>query len=175
MTSKEGTESFYISDSMLGLGVFAARNISRGEHLYKFTGDPVSYDQCVSMGNNEPYALQIAAKKYIVLESPGKFINHSCEPNCGITNDLLLVALKHISRGEQLFYDYSTTMLERHWVMACKCGTQTCRGVVRDFDLIPVQLQSKYISQGIVQEFIVESLKANGILPAKGKRKRKSP
>jgi hypothetical protein len=102
--------------------------------------------------------LQIGPDLYINPESPGKFINHSCDPNCGLVN-LMLTAIRDIKQGEELSYDYSTTMLERHWVMNCACGYDACRKVIEDFDMLPRERQKYYMNLGVVQPFIVEFLK----------------
>ena len=39
---------------------------------------------------------------------PGDMINHSCEPNCGLLGQMLLVAMRDIARGEELCFDYAT-------------------------------------------------------------------
>jgi hypothetical protein len=49
-------------------------------------------------------------------------------------------------------------MLERKWTMECRCGTGLCRGVVRDFDFVPENRRGYYLTQGVVQDFIVRSL-----------------
>jgi hypothetical protein len=152
----------YINDSPFGFGAFATRGIKKGEYIYTFEGIPVSFEQSVAFGKDECYSLQIGKREYIHLDAPGKYINHSCDPNCGVTPELELIALKNIEPGEQLFFDYSTTMLERHWTMPCKCGSYNCRGIIKDFDFLPGALQQHYIKLGVVQTFILECLKTSG-------------
>lgn len=82
-------------------------------------------------------------------------MNHSCNPNCGIRNGVL-VALRNIIEGEEIAYDYSTTMDERYWTMACRCGAAACRGIVDDFRTLPEELRRQYLSLGIVMPFIAE-------------------
>jgi hypothetical protein len=153
-TEKDGP--LYIADSLLGFGAFASRNINRGEIIHKLSGREISFSESVAMGKDQSFSLQVSKNTYIFLDAPGKFINHSCEPNCGLKPDLSLVALRDIRRDEQFFYDYSTTMLERHWQMRCECQTLSCRGLVRDFDLLPEELQKTYLRLGIVMPFIIE-------------------
>jgi uncharacterized protein len=150
--------STYIADSRLGFGVFALRPIKAGETVMTLTGTPITYEQSVAMGKEESFSLQTGKKEYIHLDVPGRFINHSCEPNCGLRPNLELIALKDIKKDEQIFYDYSTTMLERHWVMRCDCRSSKCRYVVQDFDLLPNDIQNHYLKQGVVQQFILDLL-----------------
>lgn len=149
---------FYITDSPIGFGAFALRDIRKGEHICTFTGAPLTYEQTIEMGKDESFCLQVSEKNYIFLDAPCKYINHSCEPNCGIFAGSTLVAIRDIPANRQITYDYSTTMMEKHWEMDCKCGARHCRGTIRDFDLLPLSLQTSYIRQGIVQPFIVGML-----------------
>ncbi len=67
------------------------------------------------------------------------FLNHSCEPNLCFADggqprhEPWLVALRTIRDGDELSWDYSTSMGERGWVMECKCGSASCRRVVVGF------------------------------------------
>ncbi len=148
----------YIADSMLGFGAFASIAIRKGEVIHQFTGSPISYEEAVNLGKDESYCLQTGPCEYIMLNMPEKFINHSCDPNCGLNADRELIALRDIRKDEQLFFDYSTTMLERHWEMACDCKSRNCRHIIRDFDLLPSALQAHYIKLGVVQSFILEMM-----------------
>ena len=70
-----------------------------------------------------------------------------------------MFALKKIKAGEELLWDYSTSMLERHWTMECACGENTCRKIITDFDLLPTELQLKYLQVNIVLPFIADFIK----------------
>ena len=96
--------------------------------------------------------------EHVQLDPPGVFLNHSCVPNTGVTDDRWLVALHEIAPGEELRYDYSTTMHENRWTMACRCGATDCRGLVTDFRLLSPVRQQHYLRLGVVQPFIVRAL-----------------
>ena len=40
---------------------------------------------------------------------PADFVNHSCDPNCGIVGAVLLVARRAIEAGEEICFDYAMT------------------------------------------------------------------
>lgn len=143
-----------IGKSKFGNGVFANSIILRGERLLELTGSIVSYSDTTEMGIFESYPIQIDFDKYVIPESPFCYINHSCDPNCGIIEGRYLIAIKNIGVNEELFYDYSTTMLERSWEMECSCNSDLCRKFIQDFDLLPTQLQKYYLDFNIVQPFI---------------------
>ena len=58
----------------------------------------------------------------------GRYLNHSCDPNCGGTDLRFEVALRDIEPGEQLTNDYRTLRLEPEEDMACDCGSLHCSG-----------------------------------------------
>lgn len=151
------SEKIYISESSLGRGVFAKVPIEPRETVFYLTGKVIGFDEAVALPH-EAYTIQIGRDRYIDPYSPAKFLNHSCDPNSGFVDEIRLVATRQILPGEEIRFDYSTTMLERSWEMDCRCGAARCRSRVRDFDLLPTALQVRYLQLGIVQNFIVEEI-----------------
>ncbi|OKH28561.1 SET domain-containing protein [Chroogloeocystis siderophila] len=148
-------EKFYIAKSRFGQGLFARKNIALGEKILEFTGDIIDFDKAVLKAPKyEGDPLQIGRNLYVNLEPPGRFVNHSCDPNAGIKNDVELVALKQIRAGEEIYFDYSTTMDEDYWVMQCGCGSTHCRRVIKDFKHLPSHVKRKYLELNVVQNFI---------------------
>jgi hypothetical protein len=158
---KSNPEKVIVKDSKHGKGIFAASNFSKGDVIFAITGQPLNFHQTLNLGDNECYCLQVGRNSYIIPDSPFHLSNHSCMPNCGINNRMHLIALCEIQRGEELLWDYSTSMLERHWVMTCKCGYKNCRNVINDFDLLPSFLQNKYIEMDMVMPFILKILSSH--------------
>jgi hypothetical protein len=156
-----GYPSVEINLSKFGKGLFASEDISEGTPVCSVKGQSISFKETVLLGDRESHALQVHLDKYILCEPPFLYSNHSCEPNCGLNSDLELFTLRHVKKGEELFWDYSTSMLERHWTMNCKCGSLRCRTTILDFDLLPVYQQQYYIKLNIVLPFIVNYLTYN--------------
>ena len=153
--------AFYVADCELGLGVFAARSIDAGETILHFTGPRIGLTEVLAKGAVEFNVLQIGNEEYLDAEPPGVLANHSCEPNAGIKDDTSLIALYPIDVGKEIRWDYSTSMWEDHeaLTMVCRCGSNTCRGVVRDFPELPLAIQERYLAIGIVMDFIVERMR----------------
>lgn len=82
-------------------------------------------------------------------------MNHSCEPNAGVVDDTVLIALRDIAPGEEITFDYSTTMSEQLETMQCLCGQATCRRVIGDFHDLPRAVKDRYLAARLVQQFIV--------------------
>lgn len=158
MRNAAPSSSVFIADCSLGRGLFAARAIAANETILRFTGQLISLADAIAKGDTEGNPLQVSETDYIDLEPPGVFGNHSCEPNAGIRDDVVLVTLRPIAAEEEIRYDYSTTMWEegRGWSMPCRCGAALCRGVVANFPTLPSELRARYLALGIVQRFIVE-------------------
>ncbi len=147
-------DKIFVADCDLGKGIFAIRDFERGEVILIFTGPVISYSRAVAKGDRESHPLQIGVDRYLDLEEPGVLTNHSCEPNAGILNDMILIAIRPIARGEEIRFDYSTTMSQETWTLECRCRAASCRGIVRNFEELPQQLQRRYLALGIVQNFI---------------------
>ena len=154
---------FYIKETSFGKGIFAERNIRKDEKILEFKGSIITGEQGKKLdlkifGKRLGNSLQVGKNKYIYLKEPGRLINHSCNPNAGIKKDKILVAIKNIKKGEEINYDYSTTMNEDNWTMRCKCGKKNCRKIVKDFKYLPKKIQKKYLKLGIVQKFIIKKI-----------------
>jgi uncharacterized protein len=71
------------------------------------------------------------------------FLNHSCQPNVGFAGNIILVAMRDVSPGEELTTDYA--LFDDHdSIMKCHCGTPSCRGTISGRDWQRPDLQRKY-------------------------------
>ncbi|HLC72448.1 MAG TPA: SET domain-containing protein-lysine N-methyltransferase [Candidatus Nanoarchaeia archaeon] len=148
---------FIVREGKEGLSILASKTIEPGEDILIFSGDMISFSQAVAKGRHMGDPLQLAENIYIDVQDPARCVNHSCDPNCGIMHGKTLVAIKTIQPGEQLSFDYSTTMDEDFWEMECSCKSSNCRGIIKDFKYLPVDLQQYYLRLNVVPQFIVES------------------
>lgn len=144
-----------VKPSPHGRGVFAARPITIGERILEFTGPLVDFDGAMAKGETHCNVLQITDRTYIDLQEPGVLVNHACDPNCCVRNDRFLAALRNIDAGDELTFDYSTTMGDASWVMECSCGNPKCRGAVGDFETLPGDVQEYYLLRNAVQGYLV--------------------
>ena len=152
---------FEIRPSKFGKGLFATQSIPANTILCNATGSLLTFNETLLLGTRESHCLQIERDQYILCDSPFLFSNHSCNPNCAINSQLQLYAIKDIEPSEELLWDYSTSMLERHWTMKCFCGADHCRKIITDFDLIPHDLQDEYLKKNYVMPFIVQQLQTS--------------
>ncbi|HUQ96451.1 MAG TPA: SET domain-containing protein-lysine N-methyltransferase, partial [Chitinophagaceae bacterium] len=135
------TSFLQIKNSKFGNGLFATKGIRSNTIICTATGPVLTFEETIQLNNRESHCLQIEKDKYLLCDAPFLYTNHSCDPNCGLNNKLQLVTLRNINKDEELFWDYSTSMLERHWTMQCHCGSLKCRHLITDFDLLPDDVQ----------------------------------
>ena len=146
---------FSVGPCALGEGLFARQRIRQAGMILRFTGPIVSGPDARMKGENPFNLLQIGPSEYIDLEHPGVFLNHSCAPNAGVVDDTVVIALRDIAPGEEITFDYSTTMSEQFETMECLCGLPNCRRVIGDFHELPRTLKDRYLAARLVQRFIV--------------------
>ena len=151
-----------IKETKLGVGVFADKNFEIGEEIFEFIG-PIIESNADIIPNSyvDKHCIQVSEHCYIgPAGGPDDFLNHSCEPNAGIkirSNKLVLIAVKYINKGEEITFDYSTSMAEDRFEMDCGCESQSCRGRIKDFKHLPKETQDKYMKLEIVPQFVLDS------------------
>jgi len=137
-----------------GRGVFADAPIPAGTWIIRFTGPLLHYADTTP----QTYALQVAPDLYIG-ESGGAddIFNHSCEPNAGLRIEGIqadLYAIRDIATGEEICFDYSTTLDEDDFTMPCLCGAPSCRKVIRDGKYLPEDTWQRYLRLGILPQYV---------------------
>lgn len=146
-----------VKECEFGKGLFAARDFQPGEVILQMKGPLIGTQQALDKGEKQSDPLQIGDDTYIDLQNPGRCANHSCDPNAGVRPDLSLVAMKPIGVGEEIRWDYSTTMGDGLWEIECHCGSKNCRGRIQDFCSLTPTRQEFYRSLDVVQEYLNET------------------
>lgn len=70
-------------------------------------------------------------------------VNHSCEPNLGLSGPIILVAIQDIAPGEECFFDYAFSETDFE-AFDCGCGKALCRKRVGPEDWKKEDIQKKY-------------------------------
>jgi hypothetical protein len=153
---------FLIGRNRLGKAIYSGKALEAGQTVIRFEGPMVPRERV-------PAKLVAEADRYVQV-GPGQFmgpsggvddlINHSCDPNCGLkfdANGPVLVTLRAIAEGEELTWDYSTTIVADDWSMDCACGTALCRGRVGDFRDLPPATKARYQWLGVVPAYVCEA------------------
>lgn len=79
-------------------------------------------------------------------DSPDDFMNHSCDPNVWMKDEVTLVARRDTQAGEELTADYAMWERGEDWVMhqGCRCGSVLCRRVITGKDWRLKELQKRH-------------------------------
>jgi len=151
-----------------GLGAFASRAFTRGAIIGTLRGRRTSARE---LGRRFLYGarrvscdpLQVDARAYLVLHPKYNAINHSCSPNAAIRGQRMLVAIRDISCGDEITFDYSASEWSAEdylhydcdeWPMRCSCGEPECRKIIACFPCLASGLRKRYIATRLLQDHI---------------------
>ena len=133
-----------------GRGVHALQSIGAGEVVAVKGGHIVDQTTVQSLPEairNSQFRIAddlfMAALDEDEYEAVMMFVNHSCDPNIGMAGNVVLVAVRGISPGEELTIDYAL-FDDSDEVMECRCGTASCRGTITGKDWARPDLQERY-------------------------------
>jgi hypothetical protein len=153
------TNLFAVSENHLGKAVFAAAPFAEGDRLMSFTGRRFRADRIPSLmhGRSDRF-VQVTPDHY--MGPSGRIddlVNHSCTPNAGLRfteQGVFLVAIRDIAPGEEICWDYSTTLAESNWHMICQCKMPDCRRVIGNFSTLSPERQEWFRSRNLVAPYL---------------------
>lgn len=169
-----------------GRGMFATAPIEQGQVVTIWDGTRLLTEEDIAGTRSEDWR----AKGYVWAtigegvylaglldgdEDLSNLINHSCDPNVWMQDEVTLAARRDIAEGEELTIDYAMFEASDDWVPGweCRCGSELCRGRFTGMDWRRQDLQKRY--QGHFSPFInerIEHLAAihSGCRPITGRR-----
>lgn len=152
-----------------GRGVFAGEAIKKGQRIHVMRGKRMTLRQmfrAVDSGTeNSADPLLIDDDLYLDLDELSRSFNHCCDPNAYIQGRGELIAIRDIRVGDEITYDYSTTMVDGErikalghpvWSCRCKCGARNCVGRIDQFERLPARRRAYYLKQGYVPAFVLK-------------------
>ena len=150
---------FAVAQTHLGKAVFAARAFVQGERLVRFSGRRVAAARIGRRleGTGDRF-VQVGADEY--MGPSGRIddlVNHSCSPNAGLRftgTGVFLVAIRPIERGEEVSWDYATTLSDPDWRLPCDCRSAECRGTIAAFATLPPERQAWYLEREVVAPYL---------------------
>ena len=135
-----------------GFGLQALENIAQGQFIIEYCGEVLDEGEYMyrkteyaCQGERHHYFMSLAGGEVIDARRKGnlgRFINHSCDPNCEtqkwmVQGELCIgfFALKDIQQHEEITFDYN---FERYGEKPtrCLCGTEKCRGFIGGGDIL---------------------------------------
>lgn len=138
-------------ESTTGKGLFATEPIQKGEVVIIW-GGKVFTDAEKKAGLVKKYsASRIDENHWLGSDTndpvvDDMWLNHSCDPNIWLIDEVIFIARSDINHGEQITADYSTWSIDDNWMMdePCKCGSSLCRLTVTGKDWMLPELQERY-------------------------------
>ncbi|MBS3117646.1 SET domain-containing protein-lysine N-methyltransferase [Candidatus Woesearchaeota archaeon] len=143
-----------------GKGVFAARDFKEGEVVMIWDLSlKVHFDRIKELSEDDKNHLNYTGNGvYVVMKSPEKFVNHSCDPNTYVDHEKD-IALRDIKKGEEITTDYSLNSLSE-WKMKCNCKSKNCRKIVfGDFRKLDARTKKKY--EPYLQKWLKKEIEKN--------------
>ncbi len=138
-----------------GKGMIAIAPIKEGETVMIWGGTVVSrtdYESVWEQFHNAS-VVQIDEKNYLALpitnpETIDVHLNHSCDPNTWLVDEVTVVARRDIQKGEEITLDSATWNDDESEEYSdndlCTCGSPLCRKFIKATDWKNPELQKKY-------------------------------
>jgi SET domain-containing protein len=131
-----------------GYAVFAVKPLVKNELLAVWGGQVLTLEQVLALPREEQgHTIQIHEELYLApmgMEDPADYINHSCNPNAGVSGQISLVAMRAIEAGEEITFDYAMADSSSFDEFECSCGSPLCRRKVTGNDWKRRELWKRY-------------------------------
>ena len=102
-------------------GVFANRDFKKGEIVISWKPKVISEKEFRTLTERNNKYLLKQDGNYFLMQSPEKFVNHSCKPNTKAINKSD-IAIRGIKDGEEITSSYLKPGSK------CNCGSKNCKG-----------------------------------------------
>ncbi|KAF8103592.1 hypothetical protein N665_0188s0518 [Sinapis alba] len=130
-----------------GYGLRLLEDVREGQFLIEYVGevlDMQSYEarqkDYASMGQKHFYFMTLNGNEVIDAGAKGnlgRFINHSCEPNCRTEKWMVngeicvgIFSMQDLKKGQELTFDYNYVRVFGAAAKKCYCGSSHCRGYI---------------------------------------------
>lgn len=135
-------------------GVFTAKPIRKGEKVMIFGGilinkndlDENKFRMLSLFPIDDDYFLGLASDDNF--DGVDEYLNHSCDGNIWLTDEVTVTARRDIKAGEEITLDCATWDTDPAWTYSddgkCYCGSIKCRKMISPDDWMKKDLQEKY-------------------------------
>jgi uncharacterized protein len=131
-----------------GKTVIARELIGPGEVIAVWSGRIVTADELDDLPLEiRRHTVQVEETLYLAsltADEPPDFINHSCDPNAGLSGQITVIAMQCIRPGEEVTIDYAMCDSSPYDEFDCVCGSLACRGRVTGDDWRNPSLWKRY-------------------------------
>jgi SET domain-containing protein len=131
-----------------GFGLFAREPIRAGELLAVWSGRIVTPQQLDRLPEEiQRHTVQVEEDLYLASiypDEPADYFNHSCDPNAGLSGQIVIVALRDLFGAEEVCIDYAMCDGSPYDEFECQCHTPNCRKRVTGNDWRRPELWQRY-------------------------------
>jgi len=123
------------SSAIHAAGCYTTTPIRKGTRVAEYTGPRLSKEEADALYQDSTitYLFGLGDGSIVIDgQGPARYINHSCDPNCEsseVRGRIWIKAIKSISAGEELTYDYCLYDGGEDEAL-CNCGATKCRGTM---------------------------------------------
>ena len=118
-----------------GKCLVAEKPLKKNEIVQKIIGKIVSWDQIPQ--SEICYVILIEDNKWITIDTDARYLNHSCDSNCNIDDELNIITNRSVKLGEELTISYNIVnenenpgVWDPRWTFKCECGSKNCQGII---------------------------------------------
>ncbi len=140
--------------SLQGIGAFARAPIRQGEVVEVVGGTVMSEAAFRAFQQRVPHynaiqideVLHLVEQPEVTVRRAGGSLNHSCDANLWLADEVTLVARRNVAAGEELTVDYALFTVQADWVLdrLCQCGAPDCRRTITGNDWRLAAVQRRY-------------------------------
>lgn len=137
-----------------GEGVIAAASISAGEKLMEFGGEVIAEKDIPTNLYREQSIWRVGDDLFLALRdsdpepSLDENLNHACDANAWLADEVTLVARRDIAVGEEITLDQGTWNFDDEayvWDQpSCSCGAASCRKTLTNDDWRLPNVHARY-------------------------------
>lgn len=149
----------------VGRGVFAVRQIAKGETLAVFAGETYWSDTATGLpACMVDHAIQTGPETFVHARGRlAELLNHSCAPNAGVRNYVELFAARDIAPGEEVCWDYRCSE-NSDWILRdCRCGAPDCDRTIAGYSSLPGHRKQRYLADGMISEWLAGPERAGSV------------
>ena len=118
-----------VKPAKFGKGVFAKQILKKDETVGIVQGKV--YNAKEAPESSWEYLIDLhRAKKVVNPNTPFRYLNHCCTPNCRLSSNgekVSVITMKKIKEGEELTIDYNWPA---DCAIRCGCNSKKCRGYI---------------------------------------------
>lgn len=131
-----------------GKAIVTLQPLVKGEVIAVWNGRILTFEQLAGLSDVfRAHTAQVEEGLYLTSNAPDlppDYINHSCEPNAGMSGQIVIVAMRDIAADEEITIDYAMCDGSAFDEFSCACGSRFCRGQVTGDDWRRPDLWARY-------------------------------